>query len=143
MPSKRNQENSTYQKSEALFGLIRALRHGRVPESTHETLPSDRFLSTGNIIALLEDEYQRLPTRAMREALLEVGLTHNRSYRFNIVEFHDYLEKMYEQYNVYMASLPESYFPRHKKASASPTLKPILPKPESTEGVENKGLLKG
>ena len=134
MPSKRNKENSTFQKSEALYGLTRALRDGRIPESTHEAPASERFLSTGNIIALLEDKYLRLPHSAMREALLDVGLTYSGGYHFNIVEFHDYVDEMYDQYNAYIASLPKSYFTRHKKASDSPTRKPNIP--DTTEESE-------
>ena len=75
MPSKRNKDNFTWQKAEALLGLIKAIWDGNIPESTHEAPASERFLSSGKIIELLGDEYQRLPNRAMREALVDVGLT--------------------------------------------------------------------
>ena len=134
MPSKRNDENLTFQKSEALFGLIKELRDERIPQSTHEAPASERFLSSGKIIELLGDEYQRLPDKAMRDALQEVGLTQNRSRRFNLLKFYGYMEEMYEKYDEYIHSLPASYFTRHKKASDFPTQKPTLP--ETTEEPE-------
>ena len=134
MPSKRNEDNLTFQKSEALFGLIREQRDERIPQSTHEAPASERFLSSGKIIELLGDEYQRLPDKAMREALQDVGLTQNRSRRFNLVKFYGYMEEMYKKYDEYIHSLPASYFTRHKKASDFPTQKPTLP--ETTEESE-------
>lgn len=134
MPSKRNEENFTWQKAEALLGLIEAIWDGNIPESTHEAPASERFLTSGKIIELLSDEYQRLPSKAMREALLDVGLTCNGNLRFNLVKFHEYIQEMSDKNYEYTRSLPKSYFTRHFIPSAFPTLKPTLP--ETTEESE-------
>ena len=129
MPSKRQQEVFTWQKAEALFGLIKALRDGGIPDSTDRCLPSDRYLTTGNIIGRLEDKYLRVPKKAMLEALRDIGVPHDSNNRFIAVMLHAYLDEMYNQYSEYMDSLPPSHFNRNSKTFAYPKLKPTFPEP--------------
>ena len=101
MPSKRQQQAFMRQKYEALFALIQALNSGKIPDSMVECPPSRRYLTTGNIIELLDDRHLRVPKSAMLAALRDVGVHHDSNNRFNACRLHDYLPEMYSQCEEY------------------------------------------
>ena len=137
MARKRRDDIFIWQKSEALYGLIRALEDGRIPDTTHECPLSERYLTSGNIIALLEDEFLRLPKDAMLQALRDIKAHHCSHNRFIAVDLHDYINDMYLKYREYIESLPEELVTRSVRVSPGsnyevnykPNYKPILPDP--------------
>jgi hypothetical protein len=105
MPSKRQQQAFLRQKCEALTGLIQALSNGKIPDSSVECPPSERYLTTGNIIELLDDQYLRVPKSAMLAALRDVGVHHDSNNRFTVWRLHDHLPEIHKQHAKYVRAL--------------------------------------
>ena len=95
MPSKRQDRIFTKQKCDALEGLLNALADKRIPDSTVQCPPSERYLTTGNIIERLDYRYRHVTKRAMLEALRDVDVPHDSNNRFTAWRLHSYKGKNY------------------------------------------------
>ena len=124
MPSKRQEEFLRKQKYEALFALLHALMDGKIPKKTRGLPPSERYLTTGNIIERLDDQYQHITKRAMLQALLDVEVPHDDNNRFTVWRLHAYRDKMIQQLVEYDEALSAGQKKSVPKASPHPTFKP-------------------
>ena len=96
MASKRQQDIFKKQKIEALMGLISALDSGRIPHRP------GRSLTSGQIIELLEDEYLRVPKKAMLTALRDAGVYHDSNNRFTTENLRLFKPELRGQYLDYL-----------------------------------------
>ena len=96
MAGERQQKIFKQQKIKALMGLLSALDSGRIPYR-----PS-RSLTSGQIIELLEDEYLRVPKKAMLTALRDAGVYHDSNNRFTTENLHAFRPELREQYLDYL-----------------------------------------
>ena len=96
MASKLQQDIFKKRKIQALWGLISALDSGGIPYR-----PS-RSLTSGQIIALLEDEYLRVPKQAMLTALRDAGVYHDSNNRFTTENLHAFRPELRRQYFDYL-----------------------------------------
>ena len=96
MANERQQQIYKQQKIRALLGLLIALSEGGIPDTPGVSLRS------GQIIECLDDQFLRVPKKAMLEALQDTGVPHDINNRFTRPMLHAYEEQLEEQYRVYL-----------------------------------------